>query len=161
MNNNDPLFKFMNFVLSENITRAKNGDALAAQDALGMIVSMFEAYRKGDKVVLPSCVADYLLCALNKILAGEDGRKAFNLKKPGPKKWRHQEKMSAAYLMRKLMDGGKSVLDASESASEMLKKLDAAGYRRMKKIPDGSTIQSWYYELKDEVEEAVAILRDL
>ena len=148
---------------SDELNRAKNGDKIAAREALKQIAFLLSASNAhsvtGKRWPVPDSVRDYLAEALTSMLEGKTGDQAFHFKKAGRKAWAHFDKRLAADQVFQLVAQGVPVDKATHAAADYVSQL-------VKKNPcpiawesfkgrsiSGETLHDWYYELKDELEE--------
>jgi hypothetical protein len=150
-------------ILSENLAdildRAQSGDTHAAREVLGTLALLLSSKhpRTGEPAPVPVYVRDYLARALRRMAAGERADVAMNFKKSGKQKWGHFEKRLAADLVFQLVERGLPVLAACQEASAKIQEIveadpcPAAWLAFKGRTPESETLQSWYYEMRNEL----------
>ena len=152
-------------LLTENLpdilNRADGGDVLAAREALGHMAFLLSTSNThpltGNPLDVPGYVRDYLAKSLARMVNGVDANRAMNLKKSGPKIWSHFDKRLAADLVFQLVAQGCTVLESSMVAAENisdraeLQPCPPAWQAFSGQAIDSATLQTWYYELKEEL----------
>ena len=144
------------------LSRAENGDKLAARDALTTIVFLLSERNAhsgtGKRWPVPDYVRDYLAEALANMMKGTCGDRAFHLK-GGPRKWSHFNKRLAADQVFQLAAQGVPVDESARTAADIVnqqvtKNPCPPAWRSFKgQTVEAETLINWYYELKDELTE--------
>ncbi|MHB9017177.1 MAG: hypothetical protein ACYC3O_03290 [Burkholderiales bacterium] len=144
-------------IFKDELERAKNGDKLAARDALFILSSLLSKRNcdsAGKRHPIPEYVLDYISDALESMARGQSGDRAFHLKKPGNQAWGQFEKRLAVHIVSQLVEQGISVLDACGIASDEIQthitqKPCPPAWRGFKgRAVSSETLQAWYYEIR-------------
>lgn len=165
--------------LSEILKRAEGGDVLAAKDALlhlsyALSIDYIPSFMD-SALPVPDYVRKYLSKCLYRMAMGEDANRAMNIKKAGPKKWAHHEKLVAADCIYQLVWQDCPILDAALNIAdyindEIIKEMENnktltpgtpewiktyhPGWRGFlgRKV-SAELLTTWYYEMRAELTE--------
>lgn len=148
--------------LSEILARAESGDVLAAREVLPHLAFLLSTQNRppatGQPLPVPDFARDYLAKSLYRMAGGEDANRSMHLR-GGPRKWGHFEKRLAADVMFQLIEQGMTVEAAKLEAADRINRhissdpCPPAWQAFEGKSIEGETLQTWYYELKDELSE--------
>lgn len=149
--------------LYDILARAESGDVLAAREALAHIAFLLSTSNThpatGEPLPIHNFVRDYLAKSFYRMAQGDDANQSLNLKKAGKQIWNQSEKRLAADIVFQFVSHGRTLLESVMDAAEIINE-----HARSNPCPQAwlafrgkevshEILQTWYYELKDELTE--------
>lgn len=146
--------------LEAMLAGAEDGDVEDARDSLAVLVILLDTRYThpdtGEPLQMPGFARDYLARAFDRIVEGEAADAALNLRRR-TRVWRYPQKLMGAKIVADLIAQGKTVLEATNRASELVQRYDAEALAEGRyqlfggRAVQPETLSTWYYNHRDEL----------